>query len=134
MLHPDHRPPPLRFSRSLLQAGTDLIPSYLIPTSQGIICSDSSCCNADYAASPFRLAHLNSSLVAVGGEMVTTFYMALSSNSVSCIQNSGNNPCCTSNVSKIWVDVGESWGLRNGWEMKYKGWQKPCPEKPSTDG
>ena len=115
-------PPPRRLSRSLLQA---TIPAYLIPTTDDSLCSGPACCNSDYSASPFRLQALNSSLMTVGQQLYTTFYMSLYSDTQLC-DASKPNSCCTANITKVWVDVGEScrpgaWGMGERWGWVWFG-------------
>ena len=107
-------PPPRRLSRSLLQA---TIPAYLIPTTDDSLCSGPACCNSDYSASPFRLQALNSSLMTVGQQLYTTFYMSLYSDTQLC-DSSKPNSCCTANITKVWVDVGESCRMHGAWEKE----------------
>ena len=82
----------------------------MVPTTDDSLCTGASCCNSNYRASPYRLQHLNSSLMNLGGSLFTTFYMKVVSDSQACSQYSGPNNCCTANISTIWLDVGEQEG------------------------
>ncbi|GAX76924.1 hypothetical protein CEUSTIGMA_g4371.t1 [Chlamydomonas eustigma] len=94
-----------RFSRTILQTTPGIIPTYLVPTIDEPICAGQSCCNSDYTASPYRLQNLNSTLQYAGQQIMTTFYMSLYSNTDLCSSYAGNNTCCTSDVTKLWVDI-----------------------------
>ena len=88
------------------------VAQYLIPTRQSTLCYGGNCCNADYRASPFSLQQVNSSLTTVGQIQMTTFYFKLRSDQQRC-----TGSCCSSNIQKIWIDVGEH---RSGWREPIK--------------
>lgn len=76
-------------------------PKYLVPTRETTLCSDgASCCVADWEAQPYWFKQLNSSMLTMDGQVYTTFYMMLNSNSAGC-----TGACCNFDISKIWVDV-----------------------------
>jgi hypothetical protein len=77
-------------------------PEYLVPTRETTLCADgASCCLADWEAQPYWFKQLNSSMLTMDGQVYTTFYMMLNSNSAGC-----TGACCNFDISKIWVDVG----------------------------
>ena len=122
-MHPScilHRP----VARNLQTKRVD-VAQYLIPTRQSTLCSGGNCCNSDYRASPFSLQHVNSSLTTVGQIQMTTFYFKLRSDQQRC-----TGDCCSSNIQKIWIDVGEQ---RGGGLEPVKARRRacaPCPCHP----
>eukprot|EP00798_Chlamydomonas_sp_ICE-L_P030327 gene30327-35319_t len=80
------------------------VPLYLIPTSEPQLCQGDTCCQADDYASPYRVQALNYSVVHVGGQVLTTFYMQLISQDYCAVQIDAAG-CCNADIQAVWIDV-----------------------------
>eukprot|EP00798_Chlamydomonas_sp_ICE-L_P024620 gene24620-10241_t len=101
-----------RFGRALSQLvnGPALegnVPLQFIPTEEPQLCPGPSCCQADDYASPYRVAHLNSSTATYAGTSYTTFYLRMyrQSQCNAAIDAAG---CCQADVQTLWIDVDPS--------------------------
>jgi hypothetical protein len=56
---------------------------------------------------------LNSSKSTYGGRTYTTFFMNVM-RSYTCQEDIDLSHCCNANVSRIWIDVGESHASKSG--------------------
>eukprot|EP00798_Chlamydomonas_sp_ICE-L_P002225 gene2225-33787_t len=97
-----------RFGRVLSQvdgaALEGVVPLFLIPTMEPELCTGPDCCQADDYASPFRMRHLNVSKTIIADEVITTFYMRLTSQ-FPCSASIDAAGCCNSDIQNVWVDV-----------------------------